>query len=77
MITNQEIEETFILRPLFFKWVVVSKSLLECFLIGEAFIQNTSSSSVVFVFWCPFLTIFKFSNLQVLANALASQVFQI
>ena len=33
--------------------------------------QNTSSSSLVFVCWCPFLTIFELSCLQVLKNALA------
>ena len=41
--------------------------------------QNSSSSSVVFVCWWPFLTIFEFSSLQVLANALTltlSQVFK-
>ena len=72
MITNKEIEGTFILQPLFFKWMVVFTSLSECFSIGRsAFMRNTSSSSVVFICWCPFLTIFEFSGLQVVANALA------
>ena len=72
MIRNQEIEGTFILGPLFFKWMMVFKSLLRWFSIGgQIFIQNTSSSSAVFVCWCPFLTSFKFSTLQVLENVLA------
>ena len=72
MITNQRIEETFILQPLFFKWVVVFRSFLECFsIVGWTFMQNTSSSSLVFICWCLFLTIFELSSLQVLENALA------
>ena len=58
MITNQEIEGTFILRPLFYKWMVVSKSLLECFSIGGQAFRRT-----VFVWWCLFFTILKFSSL--------------
>ena len=50
MITKQEIEGTFILRPLFVKWMVVFKPLLECFSIGgQTFIQSTFSSSAVLV----------------------------
>ena len=72
MITKQELEGTFTLRPLFVKWMVVFKSLLECFSIGgQTFIQNTSSSTAVLVCWSPFLTIFEFSSLKVLGNALA------
>ena len=64
MIRNQEIERTFILGPLFLNgWWYLSL----CFSgFQQAFIQNTSSSSAVFVCWCPLLTIYKCSSLQVL-----------
>ena len=67
-------------QALFFKWMVVFRSFLECYLIGGlAFMQNISSSSVDVVCWCPFLTIFVFSSskcLQMLQLRLC-QVFQI
>ena len=66
MIRNQEIEATFILGPLFFKFLVVFKSLQRVSIAGQVLIQNTSSSSIVFVYCCPFLTIFKFSSLKCL-----------
>ena len=51
--------------PLLFKWMDVFQSWLDCFSIGElAFIQNINIlSSVVIVYWCPFVTIFKCCNL--------------
>ena len=68
------------LQALFFKWMVVFMSFLECSSIGGfAFMQNISSSSVDVVCWCPFLTIFVFSSskcLQMLQLTLC-QVFQI
>ena len=56
---NQKIKGTFICWPLFFKWMGVSQSWWDSFSIGIwAFIQNISfSSSVVFIYWCPFVTI--------------------
>ena len=48
-----------------FKWISVFQSWLDCFSIGVlAFIQNINFlSSVVFAYWCPFVTIFKCCNL--------------
>ena len=65
MIRNQKIKGTFICGPLFFEWMVVFQSPVDCFLIGVGpFIQNINfSSSVVFIYWCPFVTIFKCCNL--------------
>ena len=72
-LTNLGIEGTFILGPLFFKWIVVFKSLLKSFSIARIGIYSKYflTSSLVFKCWCPFFTIFKFSSLQVLANSLA------
>ena len=65
MIRNQKIKGTFICGPLLSKWMGVFQSWLDCFSIGVlAFIQNINFlSSVVFAYWCPFVTIFKYSNL--------------
>ena len=65
MIRNQKIKGTFICGPLLLKWMDVFQSLLDWFSIGvRAFIKNINvSSSVVFVLWYPFVTIFKFLNL--------------
>ena len=65
MIRNQTIKGPFICGPLLFKWMDVFQSWLDCFSIGVwAFIQNINfKSSVVFVYWCPFVTIFKWCNL--------------
>ena len=65
MIRNQKIKGTFICGPLLSKWMGVFQSWLDCFSIGVlAFIQNINFlSSVVFVYWCPFVTIFKCCNL--------------
>ena len=65
MIRNQKIKGTFICGPLLSKWMGVFHSWLDCFSIGVgAFIQNINFlSSVVFVYWCPFVTIFKCCNL--------------
>ena len=66
MIRNQKIKGTFICGPLLFKWMDVFQSWLDCFSIGvQAFIQNINFlSSLVFVYWCPFVAIFKCCNLQ-------------
>ena len=50
---------TFICGPLFFKWMGLFQSWLDCLSIGVfAFMQNINfSSSVVFVYWCPFVTV--------------------
>ena len=66
MIRNQNIKGTFICGPLLFKWMDVFQSWLDCFSIGvQAFIQNINFlSSLVFVYWCPFVAIFKCCNLQ-------------
>ena len=65
MIRNQKIKETFICGTLFFKWMGVFQSWLDSFSIGVSiFIQNINfSTSVVFIYWCPFVTIFKCYNL--------------
>ena len=65
MIRNQKIKGTFMFGPLLSKWMGVFQSWLDCFSIGVlAFIQNINFlSSVVFAYWCPFVTIFKCSNL--------------
>ena len=49
----------------FLNWMGVFQSWLDCFPIGVwAFIPNINFlSSVVFVYWCPFVTIFKCCNL--------------
>ena len=61
MTRNQKIKGTFICGPLLFKWMGVFQSWLDCFSIGvSAFIQNIKLlSSVVFLYWCPFVAIFK------------------
>ena len=65
MIRNQKIKGTFICGPLLSKWMGVFQSWLDCFSIGvRTFIQNIKFlSSVVFVYWYPFVTIFKCCNL--------------
>ena len=65
MMRNQKIKGTFIFGSLLSKWMGVFKSWLDCFSIGEwAFIQNINFLfSVVLVYWCPFVTIFKCCNL--------------
>ena len=64
MIRKQKIKGTFIYGPLPFKGIGVFQSWLDCFSIGvSAFIQNINFSSLVdFVYWCPFVTIFKCCN---------------
>ena len=64
MIRNQKMKGTFIWGPLPFKWMDVFQSWLDWFSIGVgAFIKNINVlPSVVFVYWCPFVTIFKFCN---------------
>ena len=66
MIRNQKIKGTVICGPLLFKWMSVFQSWLDCFSIWVwAFIQNIIFFfSVVFVYWYPFVTIFKCCNLQ-------------
>ena len=66
MIGNQKIKGTFICRPILFKWMDVFQSWLDCFSIGVwAFFQNINFlSSVFFVYWWPFVTIFKCWNLK-------------
>ena len=66
MIRNQKIKGTLICGPLRFKWMDVFQSWLDCFSNGVwAFIQNINFlSSIVIVYWYPFLTIFKFCTLQ-------------
>ena len=66
MIRSQKIKGTFIFGPLFFKWMGVFQSPLDCFSIGVgAFVQNINfSSSVLFVYWCLFVSIFKYCNFQ-------------
>ena len=51
----------FICWPLLFKWMAVFQSWLDYFSIEVwAFIQNINFlSSVFFVYWCPFVTIFN------------------
>ena len=63
--TYQKIKGTFICGPLFSKWMGVFQSWLDCFSIGVwAFIQNINFlSSVAFVYWGPFVIIFKCCNL--------------
>ena len=65
MIRSQKIKGTFIFGPLFFKWMGVFQSSLDCFSIGVwTFIQNINFlSSAVFVYCCPFAAIFKCCNL--------------
>ena len=65
MIRSQKIKGTFICGTLLSKWMGVFQSWLDCFSIGVGpFIQNINFlSSVVFVYWCPFVTIFKCCNL--------------
>ena len=64
MIRSQKIKGTFICGPLLSKWMGVFQSWLDCFLIGVwTTIQNINFlSSVVFVYWCPFVTISKCRN---------------
>ena len=66
MIRNQKVKETFICGPLLLKWMSVFQSWLDCFSSGvSAFIQNKNFlSSVVFAYWCLFVTIYKCCNLQ-------------
>ena len=66
MIRSQKIKGTFICGPLLSKWMGVFQSWLDCFSIGVwSFIQNINFlSSVVFVYWCPFVIIVKCYNLQ-------------
>ena len=63
---NQKIKGIFMCRPLLFKWMDVFQSWSDCFSIGEwVFIEKINFlSSVVFVYWRPFVTIFKCCNLQ-------------
>ena len=65
MIRNQKIKRTFICGALCFKWMGVFQSWLNCFSIGVmAFTRIINfSSSVVFLYWCPFVTIVKWCNL--------------
>ena len=65
MIRNQKIKGTFICGQLFFEWMGVFQSWLDSFSIGVwAFIKYINfSTSVVFIHWCPFFTIFKCCNL--------------
>ena len=79
MIRNQKIKGTFICGPLLFKWMDVFQSWLDCFSIGEwAFIQNINFlSSVVFVYWCPFVTIFKCCPIDLQSHYTFFQVHQI
>ena len=65
MIRNQKIKGTFICGPLLSKWMGVFQSWLDYFSIEvSAFVQNINFlSSVVFLYWCPFVTIFKCCNL--------------
>ena len=65
MIRNQKIKGTFRCGPLSFKMIGVFQSWLDYFSIAVwAFFQNMNfSSSVVFLYWCPFVTIFKCCNL--------------
>ena len=49
MIRSQKIKGTFIFGPLFFKWMGVFQSSLDCFSIGVgAFVQNINFSSSVY-----------------------------
>ena len=66
MIRNQQIKLDFICEPFFCKWMGVFQSWLDCFSIGVlTFIQNINfSSSVIFVYCCPFVLIFQCCNLQ-------------
>ena len=66
MIRSQKIKGTFICRPLLSKWMGVFHSWLDYFSIGvRAFIQNINFlSSVVFAYWCPFVIVVKYYNLQ-------------
>ena len=65
MIRNQNIKGTFICGLLFFKWMGVFQSWLDSFSIGVwTFIKNINfSTSVVFIYWCPFVTVVKCCNL--------------
>ena len=65
MIRKQKIKGTLICRLLLSKWMGLFHSWLDCFSIGIwAFIQNINFlSSVVFVYWCQFVTVFKCCNL--------------
>ena len=65
MIRNQKIKGTFRCGPLSFKMIGVFQSWLDYFSIAVwAFFQNMNfSSSVVFLYGCPFVTIFKCCNL--------------
>ena len=65
MIRNQKIKGTLIFGPLLSKWMGVFQSWLYYFSIEvSAFVQNINFlSSVVFLYSCPFVTIFKCCNL--------------
>ena len=58
-------QRNFYMLTITFKWMDVFQSWLDCFSIGLwPFIQNINFlSSVVFVYWCPFVIIFKYCNL--------------
>ena len=66
MIRNQKIKGTLTFGPLISKWMGVLQSWLYYFSNEvSAFVQNINFlSSVVFLYWCPFVTIFKRCNLQ-------------
>ena len=58
-VEDKKIKRSFILEPLSYKWVSLFQHLLDCFSTREqAFIETASSSSVFFVRWFLFLTIF-------------------
>ena len=66
MIRHQNIKGTFICGPLCIKLIRIIQSWVNCSSIRVlAFIQNINfSCSVIFAYWCPFVTIFNCSNLQ-------------
>ena len=66
MVRSQKIKGTFVCGPLLSKWMGVFHSWLHYFSTGVwSFIQNINFlSSVVFVYWCPFVIIVKCYNLQ-------------
>ena len=59
MIRNQKIKGTLTFGPLISKWMGVLQSWLYYFSNEvSAFVQNINFlSSVVFLYWCPFVTI--------------------
>ena len=68
MIRNQKIQGTFICGPLFFKWMGIFQSWLDCFQLEYEhlfIIQNIKFFHLQKSgCWCPFVTIFKCTNLQ-------------